>query len=305
MPTPLERLLPLLARTTGGGGETQSLDQLSNHDGRSRFHLQRVFRKTVGETPLQYGRRVRLQRAAAALVASDQSVLEIALDAGFASSEAFSRAFKKTFGVSPSTFREQRRLLASSELDKRRHLEIAQRAAPCLGLFRRSLAGPPHHINSGDNAMSYEVSKKTLEEVPFLFARREIAPEGIAEALGEMFGAVYGHATAAGIAFAGPPTARYPKYGPGLITIEAGMPIAGTAEATEGIMVGALHGGPVAATVHKGPYDTLSEAHQALEKWANENGEEAMGAAWEVYVTDPGEVPNPADWLTEINLPLG
>ena len=304
MSVPLQDLLPLLARLSNDSGASVGLDELSRVDGRSKFHLQRLFRAGVGETPLQFSRRVRLQRAAALLLASDKSVLDVALDVGFESQEGFSRAFKARFGDAPTRFRTQQRALASVKNANARHVELAHRAAPCIGLFRRELNLQKSDLTIGEAEMSYEIAKKSFEETPFLYVRRQIEPERIAEALGEMFGAVYGHATKLGIPFAGPPTARYPSFGPGMITIEAGMPIAGSAESDGEIVLGTLAGGDVASTVHKGPYDSLSKAHQALEKWSVENGVQAAGAAWEVYVTDPGEVPDPSEWLTEVNLPL-
>ncbi|MCG8460984.1 MAG: GyrI-like domain-containing protein [Holophagales bacterium] len=152
--------------------------------------------------------------------------------------------------------------------------------------------------------MSYTVTKKTLDETPFLFIRRQVKPESIAEALGEIFPSVFQHATEKGLPFAGPPTTRYPHFGPGLITLEAGMPIAGPGEGAGEIELGTLVGGAVATTIHKGPYDDLGQGHDAIQAWIAENGEEAGGAPWEAYLTDPGEVPDPADWLTEISWPL-
>lgn len=152
--------------------------------------------------------------------------------------------------------------------------------------------------------MSYEVQKTTTTETPFLYMHRQVKPEMIAEALGEMFGAVFQYATAQGIPFAGAPTARYISFGPGLITIEAGMPVAAASEGEGDIQSGSLHGGTVARTIHKGPYDSLSQGHEAVQEWLAENDEKAGGAPWEVYVTDPGQVPDPSDWVTEINWPL-
>lgn len=152
--------------------------------------------------------------------------------------------------------------------------------------------------------MSHTVTRKRIAETPFLFTRREVKPEAIAEALGAMFHSVFQYATAQGIPFAGPPTARYPNFGPGLITIEAGMPIAGQGEGEGEIELGSLVGGDVATTIHKGPYDDLDQGHEAIQKWLAENNEEASGAPWEAYLTDPGEVPDSADWLTAITWPL-
>lgn len=302
-----KELLPLLAQLTEIDGEIKSLADLAAADGRSPFHLQRVFSAEVGESPLKYSRRVRLQRAAASLLVSKKSVLDVALDAGFDSHEGFSRAFRTMFSISPRKFREQRaafhRLVQHNQL----HLETANRTSPCVSFYRVSTVDQNHSKPvslKGGLPMSYQVTKKTIDETPFLYMRKHCKPENVAEALGSMLVPVFQYATANGIPFAGPPTARYVSFGPGLITLEAGMPIAAAADGEGEIMIGALVGGDVASTMHKGPYDTLNLAHEAVQVWLAENGEESSGAPWEVYVTDPGEVPDPAEWLTEIIHPI-
>ena len=152
--------------------------------------------------------------------------------------------------------------------------------------------------------MNYEIIKKTVDEIPFLHMRSQVRPDEISDALSSMFVPVFQHATAQGIPFSGPPTARYIAFGPGLVTIEAGMPVVGPIEDAGNILAGALFGGDVASTIHKGPYDCLNLAHEAIQKWMTDRDLAAGGAPWEAYITDPGEVPNSADWLTEVIHPL-
>lgn len=304
MASPIEKLLPLLARLSEVDGDFKSLADLAAEDGRSPFHLQRLFRAEVGESPLQFSRRVRLQRAAASLLVTQKTVLEVALDAGFDSHEGFSRAFRARFGIAPRKFREERGAFTELVRHFREHLETANRIAPCVGLYRVSVQEEPRATTVGGSVLSYEVKKRRDTETPFLFMRRQVKPEAIAEALGAMFGPVFQYATAQGIPFAGRPTARYISFGPGLITIEAGMPVAGPADGEGEIEVGSLPGGDVATTIHKGPYDKLNQGHEAIQEWIAKNNEEADGAPWEVYITDPGEVPDPAEWQTEICWPL-
>lgn len=308
MTTRLEELLPLLAQLTEVDGEMKTLADLAAADGRSPFYLQRIFSAEVGESPLQFSRRVRLQRAAAALLVTDKSVLDVALDSGFDSHEGFSRAFKAMFSLSPRRFREQQRATFNHFVRHYQlHLTVATQSAPCVGLYRVSVQNQSQSNEKleGENvAMSYEISKKQIDETPYLYMRSQSKPEEISTALASMLVPVFNYATAQGIPFAGYPTARYVSFGPGLITIEAGMPIAGPAEGTDEIMSGSLVGGDVASTIHKGPYDTLNLGHEAIQQWMIENNETANGAPWEVYITDPGEVPDPAEWLTEIIHPL-
>lgn len=293
----IEELLPLVADLTEIGGKYKSLAKLASEDGRSVYHLQRVFSAEVGESPLQLSRRVRLQRAAAALLVTHKSVLDIALDAGFESHEGFCRAFRQRFATSPRKFREQYGQIENQ------HLETANQTAPCVGLYRISTTEELPTVK-GEPSMNYEITKKKITETPFLFMKRQVKPEEISDALASMFVPVFQFATAAGVSFAGRPTARYLSFGPGLVTIVAGMPIESPIEGNGDIKMGVLPGGEVAATMHKGPYDQLNLAHEAIQTWMIENDEEVGGAPWEVYISDPGEVPNPAEWLTEVIHPL-
>jgi AraC-like DNA-binding protein len=59
----------------------------------------------MGQAPMQYLSQWRLHRAADALAASDSATKKIASDAGFGSTAAFTRAFKREFGVPPARWR--------------------------------------------------------------------------------------------------------------------------------------------------------------------------------------------------------
>jgi AraC family transcriptional regulator len=65
----------------------------------SRFHFDRVVSAASGETPGRFRRRVLLERAAYRLVTSGQGVLDVAVEAGYSSNEAFTRAFTRAYGV--------------------------------------------------------------------------------------------------------------------------------------------------------------------------------------------------------------
>ncbi|QLQ32615.1 MAG: AraC family transcriptional regulator [Candidatus Thiothrix singaporensis] len=88
--------------------EALSVDELSNLANFSRFHFQRQFSGYVGLSVTRYIQHLRLQRAANQLVFNEQRrIIDIALEAGFENPESFSRAFKKSFGQTPSLFRKQ------------------------------------------------------------------------------------------------------------------------------------------------------------------------------------------------------
>lgn len=84
-----------------------SLSVLAKVASFSPFHFHRVFAALVGETLNQFIARLRAERAAVRLCANPgQSITEIALDCGYSSPAAFSRAFRDAFGMSPSAWRD-------------------------------------------------------------------------------------------------------------------------------------------------------------------------------------------------------
>lgn len=87
-------------------GGPLTLDELAGIAAFSPFHFHRIFAALVGETPGQYVRRLRLERAAQQLVAAPRKpITSVALDCGFSGSAPFARAFKESFGMSASEWR--------------------------------------------------------------------------------------------------------------------------------------------------------------------------------------------------------
>ncbi|WP_433164562.1 helix-turn-helix domain-containing protein [Kribbella sp. CA-247076] len=73
----------------------------------SRFHLDRVIGAAAGESPYAFRRRVLLERAAYRLLAGGLTVLDVAVEAGYGSHEAFTRAFVRAYGMSPREWRRE------------------------------------------------------------------------------------------------------------------------------------------------------------------------------------------------------
>jgi AraC-like DNA-binding protein len=85
--------------------EGVSGDMLARRAYRSRTQFFRVFRAVIDETPAAMRRRLRLERAAWQLSRMRTPITEIAFDAGYGSLEAFTRAFRRAFRISPSLYR--------------------------------------------------------------------------------------------------------------------------------------------------------------------------------------------------------
>lgn len=87
--------------------EALTLQVLSEKLGYSKFHTTRKFKEISGMQFREYLRRRRLAFAFMEIRDSNRSILEIAIDHGFSSHEAFSRAFKNAYGMTPSAYRKQ------------------------------------------------------------------------------------------------------------------------------------------------------------------------------------------------------
>jgi AraC-like DNA-binding protein len=73
----------------------------------SRFHFDRVIAAAAGEPPASFRRRVLLERAAYRLVTTDHTIIDIAIEAGYGSNEAFTRAFARAYGMNPARWRRR------------------------------------------------------------------------------------------------------------------------------------------------------------------------------------------------------
>jgi AraC family transcriptional regulator len=92
-------------------GEPLTLDEIADIAGVSRFHLVRAFAATTGFPVMRYVRARRLSEAARALANGAPDILNLALEADYGSHEAFTRAFRDHFGLTPEAAR------ATSHLD--------------------------------------------------------------------------------------------------------------------------------------------------------------------------------------------
>src|SRR5580693_9000265 len=90
--------------------EPITLDEISAVAEVSRFHLVRAFGEATGFSVMRYVRARRLTEAARALAAGAPDILNLALDADYGSHEAFTRAFRDHFGVTPEAVRASTRL---------------------------------------------------------------------------------------------------------------------------------------------------------------------------------------------------
>ena len=146
VPAPFTRVQPALALAASRPDTDLRLAVLAAHAGLSAFHLHRLLSAVAGETPKAYTLRLRLGHGAARLLTGRQSVLDVALSCGFNSHEAFSRAFRRQFGLTPRAYRQQGFATPVTPAQASAHAGLVQRVGPCVGLYHVRSGGPPEGI---------------------------------------------------------------------------------------------------------------------------------------------------------------
>jgi effector-binding domain-containing protein len=150
--------------------------------------------------------------------------------------------------------------------------------------------------------VSSEVIIKDLPAQRIAAVRATTTIDKVGEALQSGWQAVF----ARGAVPAGPPFAVYHRFSEadGEVELEACVPTATAVPASGTVTVREEPATRVAALVHKGPYSGIGAAYEALQAWVADEGRKTVGPPREVYLTDPRQVADPADYLTEVQWPV-
>ena len=88
-------------------GEEMQIEELAEIAALSLFYYQRLFTRLVKASVREYIKLRRLARAAVPLLNKKNNIIDIAMEYGFGSHETFTRAFKETYGITPSQYRDK------------------------------------------------------------------------------------------------------------------------------------------------------------------------------------------------------
>ncbi len=273
--------------------EPLSLSTLAGIAHLSPFHFHRVFTGMLGETVQGLVRRLRLERAAWQLREHRaRGILDVALDAGYDSHEAFTRAFGRAFALSPSRFQRDRgqspRLRAHSGV----HFD-------------------PHGVPAGfrSRPLRHFAMKVTIKHLPSVQVAyvRHIGPYdqvGVAwDEICQRLGAT-GHigpgAQTLGISYDDPENTP-----PEELRYDAAITVPDDFEAPAGVQLQRLAGGDYAVFTHQGPFNQLSRAYRhVMGEWLPRSGRElADTPCFEAYLSDPENTPED-ELLTDVHVPL-
>ena len=259
----------------------------------SPFHFHRVFRGMVGETLVELGRRLRMERAAWRLLHTDKPITVIAFDAGYETHEAFSRAFRLSYAEAPSAFRRRRR--ARIEL-----------AAPC-GIHFRDEGNVPAFIPRNSGGRTMQVETESYPELR-VAAVRHIGPyirinEAFARldqlAVPKQLFRWPGMAMVA-MFYDDPDTTPADQ-----LRSDAGLVVPNDLTLPDGLTEQRIPAGEYASTTHVGPYEQLGDTWaRCMGEWLPASGRRlGPGVSYEVYHNTPMDTPK-EKLRTELRIPL-
>ncbi len=274
-----ERLLRVLLYLETHLDEEVTLEQLAAVACFSPYHFHRIFTGMIGEPVKEHVRRLRLERSALRLRATEAPILELALAAGYETHESFTRAFQAHFGQTPSEFRKDHGRL---------------RARP--GLLPEVPSGGPQ----------MEVRIERLEGIRVAYVRHVGPYDQVHSAWAKLCG------------WAGPrgllgPATRFigvchddPEITPPeRLRYDAAVPVPAGVAAQGEIGVQDIPAGDYAISTHRGPYDQLKHTYARLcGEWLPTSGREPRdGPSLEFYLNSPDRT-RPEDLLTDVCVPL-
>jgi AraC family transcriptional regulator len=307
-----------LRRVVEGLDEALDLQALAAPACMAPLHFHRVFRGLVGETPLQLHRRLRLERAAWRLAhRPEESVLRIALDAGYDTHESFTRAFREAFCRAPI----EHRALAHA---------AGGMHGPGICAAAQAISVPPANrlqaacgLHADGPIVTWPVDAGTVfihrgaltmnVDIETCPARRvaALAHQGPYHTIGAAFARLGGIAGAAGL-FSHPGAKMVAIYHDDPETVPAAqLRSAAGVIVPQGVGIPAplhevlLPAGRWARTLHRGSYQGLGDAWERfIGQWLPQSGHRmAAGDCFEVYVNEMANTPE-EELQTLLHVPL-
>ena len=157
-----------------------------------------------------------------------------------------------------------------------------------------------------EEVLMLDVKETRLVAQPAVVIRAKVHPDQLGPVMGKLFPVVMAFVEDSAAEPAGPPFSRYLCINGNdeEWDIACGIPVSQPLTGAGQVEAGELPGGAAVTTVHRGRYETLGASWAALQRWVQDNGKVPGEPPWEIYWTDPGEVKDPAEWRTEIVIPV-
>lgn len=277
------------------------LEELARLAHLSPYHFHRIFRGLVGETPLELHRRLRLERAAAALAVGSESVTRIAFEAGYETHESFTRAFHAAFAAAPSEFRAAARNQATPWSAR----TAATLAAPSGIHFTSPIDAIPIFSTEREHPMN--VTVELISEKRVLAISHRGPYGGVSAAFAQLDSLLRAaHLSKESNLELVALFHDDPEVTPAAeLRADAGIVVPADAAAVPGLHEIVLPAGSYAKVIHVGPYETLGDTWSRLMgRWLVTSGHRVGdGPSYERYLNTPMNTA-PDALSTELYLPL-
>ena len=293
--THYEALVLTAVRTvTSNLDEALDLHELASPACMAPLHFHRVFRGLIGETPLQLHRRLRLERAAWQLAQADESVLRIALGTGYETHEAFTRAFKDSYGRAPTEYRALARAAENDATGAARAPTHRLQAACGIHVEGAAIRFPDalSHVFIHHGALAMKVQIESRPEIR-VAALSHTGPYNTIGAAFERLATIAGPAGMLASPDAKMIAIYYddPESTPAeKLRSAAGISVPSDAEPPQPLHEARLPAGRWASVLHRGSYAGLGDAWQRfLGQWLPNSGHQlGLGECYELYLNHPG-----------------
>lgn len=151
--------------------------------------------------------------------------------------------------------------------------------------------------------MPYQCELKEISSQPVLSVRTRTAFQDLPKVMAQVYPAISQYLAEQGQQPAGAPFAAYYNMDMQDLDVEIGIPVSETLHPTTEFQASEIPGGRAATCIHEGPYSSIGQTYDILAKWMEEKGYQASGIAYEMYIDDPGLVPE-AELRTLVLFPL-
>jgi AraC family transcriptional regulator len=251
----------------------------------SPYHFHRVYVSIVGETVAETLRRNRLNRAAVKLLTSATPVAKLGREAGYTRVQAFNRAFRDSYGVTPTAYRTHGSL--ASALQVKRSQRVSSKPLTKESIMREVTiqSFEPLRVVALRHLGDYMNIGNTFERLGTWAAGKNLCD---------------GQTRSFGIYYDDPDSMPVDN-----LKSDACMTITQAFTPEAPYTVTQTPGGRCAQLLHTGPYSELHDAYRWLyTEWLPKSGEEPGDQApFEEYLNDPRDTP-PAQLQTAIRIPL-
>lgn len=258
--------------------DLQDLAQTANF---SLYHFHRIYRALTGENVAETHRRLRLERAAGQIAHSKRSITDIALEAGYETSQAFTRAFRMQFDCSPNVYRKHSQ--SHRVFPQYPYLPVTmEHISMNINIVERPLTVVYGLRHKGP----YKDLTPVFAKVWQLTIERELTAQARA---------------GLGIYYSDPLITRPEECLADIcVEFEGTLPV--DMSPLQKIEIAA---GRYACYRHIGPYKALEQVYATIySQWLPASGYDAADKPpFEIYINNPHELP-PEEWITDIYIPL-